>query len=60
MQEEITEEDSGLPNKVRRKQGRLKYWKSGWIEEIDKKLEDRKIEIVQNNGKALVNTNNNF
>ena len=29
---EISEEDSGLPTKVRRNQGRLKHWKSGWLE----------------------------
>ena len=30
MYEEISEEDSGLPNEVRRKKVRLKCWKSGW------------------------------
>ena len=49
--EEISEEDSGLPRKVRRNQGRFKHWKSGWIEEIDEKLKERKIEIVENNEK---------
>ena len=38
MNEEISEEDGGLPNDVRRKKGSLKHWKSGWIEEIDKNL----------------------
>ena len=58
--EEISEKDSGLPSKVRRKQGKLTCWKSGWIEEIDKKLKDRKIEVVENNEKSLVKTDNKF
>ena len=58
--EEISEDDSVLPGKVRIKEGRFKYWKSGSIEEIDEKLKERKIEIVENNEKALINTKNKF
>ena len=58
--EEISEEDSGLPNKVIRNKGRLRHWNSGWIEELCKKLEDRRIEMVEDNRNTLVNTKNKF
>ena len=42
MHKEIREDDSVLPMRVRRKKGKLKHWKVGWIEEIYDKLSERK------------------
>ena len=42
MHEEISEDDSELPRKVRRKKGNLKHWKEGWIEEKEDMLKERK------------------
>ena len=60
IHEEISQEDSGLPRRARRKQGTIKYWKAGWIEEIDEKLRERKIEIADEEEKDLVTTTNKF
>ena len=60
IHEEISQEDSGLPRRARRQQGTIKYWKAGWIEEIDEKLRERKIEIVDEEEKDLVTTTNKF
>ena len=46
--------------RVRRKKGKCKYWKVRWIEEIEDKLRERNIEIIDNDEKALVTTNNKF
>ena len=60
MHEDTNEDDSGLPRRVGRKKGNFKYQKEGWIEEIDDKLRDIKIEIIDAEEKALVKTNNKF
>ena len=48
MCKEISEDDSGLPARFRKKKGHFKYWKLGWTEEIEKKFRERKIEIIDN------------
>ena len=58
--EEISEDDSGLLIRFRRKKGKFKYWKAGWIEEIEHKLRERKIETIDQEEKALCETNNKF
>ena len=60
MHENISEDDSGLPRRVRTKIGTFKYWKVGWMEEIEDKLIERKIEIIDNKEKTLVKTSNKF
>ena len=44
--EEISKDDSGLTIRVRRKKVKFKHWIVGWIEEIEHKLRERKIEII--------------
>ena len=44
--EEISEDDSGITIRVRRKKGKFKHQKVGWIEEIEHELRERKIEII--------------
>ena len=41
MHENISEDDSGLPRRVRTKIGTFKYWKVGWMEEIEDELRNR-------------------
>ena len=60
IHEEINEDDSVLPIRVRRKKGKLKCWKVGWIEAIDDKMSERKIEIIETEEKELVKTTNKF
>ena len=38
---------SGLRTKERRKEGYEKYWKEGWIEEVELKLSSREIEVTK-------------
>ena len=35
---EVSEDDMVLPRKVRRKKGKVKYWKARWTEEIEDRL----------------------
>ena len=59
MHKEINEEDIGLPRRVKRKNGKFKYFKTGWIEEIYNKLRNINIEIIDSEGFFLVQNNNN-
>ena len=36
--DDISEDGGRLPIRFRRKKGQLKYWKAGWIEEIEDKM----------------------
>ena len=60
IHEDMSEDDSGLPIRVRRKKIKFKYWKVGWIEEIEDKLRERNIEIIDEDEKVLVATSNKF
>ena len=44
--------ESGLRKKERRIENQEKYWKEGWIEEVEGKISSRNIEIL-NEGKKI-------
>ena len=58
--EELSLVHSGLPENVRRNTCDLKYWKVGWIEEIDEKLNSRSLVVKENKEKEILKTNDKF
>ena len=58
--EELTLDDSGLSEKVRRTACNLKHWKVGQIEEIDEKINSRSLVVKENKENKIINTNNKF
>ena len=54
IHEEIGSIDNGLPKNAIRKEAKIRHCKEGWIEEIDKKLGVREIEIRDNAEKEIV------
>ena len=58
--EELSLNDSGLPENVRRNVCNLIHWKVGWIEEINEKLNSRFLVVKENNENETTNTNNEF
>ena len=52
--------DSGLRKKEWRDESYVKHWKGGWIEELERKIRSREIEIINEGEKVEIRTTNKF